>query len=115
MSFNIFRASCRSVASKSLRRGAVQGNTRTVFRSNLNRMYSTPPPSEGAKSSSSSGLYIGLGAVSVIGAAYYFYVTTSGKEARNAAKSGLQVKANFVPTKDDYIKVIEFVALVSWV
>ena len=106
MSFNVFRASCRTVASKPLRRAAVQVNTRPVFRSNFNRTYSTPP-SEGDKSSS-KGLYIGLGAVAAIGAAYYFYATTSGREAATAAKSGLQaakVKANFVPTKDDYIKV----------
>ena len=105
MSFNIFRASFRTVAPKPLRRAAV--NSRAVFRSNFNRSYSTPPPSQGAKSSS-TGLYIGFGAVAAVGAVYYFYATTSGKEAVTAAKSGIQaakVKANFVPTKDDYIKV----------
>jgi len=109
MSFNVVRASFRTVASKQLRRGAVQVNSRPVFRSNFNRTYSTPPPPQGDKSS--KGLYVGLGAVAVIGAAYYFYATTSGKEASTAVKSGLQaakVKANFVPTKNDYIKVMEF-------
>jgi cytochrome c peroxidase len=108
MSFNVFRSSFRTVASKPLRRAAVQVNNRTLLRSNFNRKYSTPPPSEGANKSSSTGLYIGFGAVISIGAAYYFYATTSGKEAATAAKSGIQaakVKANFVPTKDDYIKV----------
>jgi cytochrome c peroxidase len=110
MSFNVFRATFRTVGSKPLRRTAVQVNTRTVFRSNFNRTYSTPPPSKGDKSSS-KGIYIGLGAVAAIGAAYYFYATTSGREAATAVKSGLQaakVKANFVPTKDDYIKVTIF-------
>ena len=110
MSFNIFRASFRTVASKPLRTAAVQLNTRAAFRSNFNRTYSTPPPSDGAKSSS-TGLYLGLGAVAAAGVTYYLYATSSGKEAVTATKSGLQaakVKANFVPTKEDYIKVTEF-------
>jgi len=109
MSFNVLRVSFRTVASKPLRSAPVQVNSRAVFRSNFNRTYSTPPP-QGDKSSS-KGLYIGLGAVAVIGAAYYFYATTSGKEASTAVKSGLQaakVKANFVPTKNDYVKVTVF-------
>lgn len=112
MSLNVLRSSFRTVASKPLRRAAVQVNTRAAFRSNFNRTYSTPPPSQGAKSSS-TGIYIGLGAIASIGVAYYFYVTPGGKEAITAAKSGVQaakVKANFVPTKEDYIKVYNRVA-----
>jgi cytochrome c peroxidase len=57
-----------------------------------------------------------LGAVAVVGAAYYFYATSSGKEAATGAKSGIQaakVKVNYVPTKDDYIKVTKFLNLPS--
>lgn len=108
MSFNVFRASFRSVAANPLRR-AVHVN-RTAFRTNFNRKYSTPPPSEAPKSSS-TGLYIGLGAAASAGLAYYFYATTSGKEAATTVSSGIQVakvKAHFVPSKEDYIKVEHF-------
>jgi len=108
MSFNVFRASFRSVAATPLRR-AVHVN-RTTFRTHFNRKYSTPPPSEAPKSSS-TGLYIGLGAAASAGLAYYFYVTTSGKEAATSVSSGIQVakvKTHFVPSKEDYIKVEDY-------
>ncbi len=106
MSFNVFRASFRSVAANPLRRAV----NRTTFRANFNRKYSTPPPSEAPKSSS-TGLYIGLGAAASAGLAYYFYATISGKEAATTVSSGIQaakVKAHFVPSKEDYIKVEHF-------
>ena len=105
MSFNVFRASFRNAAASPLRR-AVNVN-RTTFRTHFNRKYSTPPPSEAPKSSS-TGLYIGLGAAASAGLAYYFYATTSGKEAATTVSSGIQVakvKTHFVPSKEDYIKV----------
>ena len=109
MSFSIFRASLRSANVAPLRRTAAQAPNcnKILFRNTFNRKYSTPPPSPKAKSS--TGLYIGIGAVVVgSGLAYYYYDTVSGKEAGTAVKSGIQaakVKVNFVPTKEDYIKV----------
>ena len=103
MAFNAFRTSFRNAAANPLRRTA-QVN-RTAFRSNFRR-YSTPPASEPAKSS--TGLYIGIGIAAAGGLAYYFYATTSGKEAATTAGSAIQaakVKVNFVPSKGDYIKV----------
>ena len=63
---------------------------------------STPPPKSG------SGLYIGLGigAVALIGGA--FYVSSTSEDAGTVAKSAIQaakVAANFTPTKEDYQKV----------
>ena len=104
MAFNAFRTSFRSAAANPLRRTA-QVN-RTVFRSNFRR-YSTPPASEPTKSSS-TGIYVGIGLAAAGGLAYYFYATTSGKEAATTAGSAIQaakVKVNFVPSKGDYIKV----------
>ncbi|KDR67543.1 hypothetical protein GALMADRAFT_1356136 [Galerina marginata CBS 339.88] len=111
MSFSVFRAPlCRAGASP-LRR--VAQLPKATFRSNFNRKFSTPPPpppASEAKSSSNTGLFVGIG-VAVAGAvAYYFYNTS---EANNSIKSGLQVakvKANFVPSKEDYIKVYNRIA-----
>ena len=55
-------------------------------------------------------LYIGIGAVVAgLGLAYYYLDTISGREVLGiAVKSGVQsakVKVNFMPLKEDYIKV----------
>ncbi|PPQ65554.1 hypothetical protein CVT24_010817 [Panaeolus cyanescens] len=86
---------------------------KSQFRTNWNRKFSTPPPAPEAKAASSTGLYLGLGAAAVGGLGYYFFNTSSGKETGSALKSELQaakVKANFVPTKEDYIKVYNRIA-----
>ena len=109
MSFSVFRASLRNASVAPLRRSAAQAPNcnKLLFRNTFSRKYSTPPPSPQPKSG--NGLYIGIGvAVAGFGLAYYYYDTVSGKEAGTAVKSGIQaakVKVNFVPTKEDYIKV----------
>ena len=83
---------------------------RTTFRTTFHRKYSeqtTPPPPAPEAKSSNTALYFSLGAAAVGAAGYYFYSTN----AENAVKSGVQaakVKANFVPTKEDYQKVTHF-------
>lgn len=107
MSFSVVRASLRNAAP--LRRTASQAPNcnKILLRNTFSRKYSTPPPSPPAKSG--SGLYIGIGAAVIgLGLGYYYFDTVSGKEAGTAVKSGIQaakVKVNFVPTKEDYIKV----------
>ena len=102
---NVFRSSLRTAAP--LRRAArvVPKTTSSPFRAsgNAGRKYSTaPPPPEGK--SSSTTLFLGVGAAVAAGAAWYFF-TDSGE---NTVKSGVQrakVATNFVPTKEDYLKV----------
>lgn len=68
------------------------------------RKYSTEAP----QSKSNTTLYASLGAAVAVGGFALYYYTDAGKEAGSAVKSGIQsvkVKANFVPTKQDYIKV----------
>ncbi|THU96780.1 heme peroxidase [Dendrothele bispora CBS 962.96] len=83
----------------------------TPFRSSILR-YSTestsgtppPPPPK-----SNTALFVGLGAVVAAGGVAYYAFSDDG----TAVKSGLQaakVKANFVPSKDDYQKVYNRVA-----
>ena len=94
--FNAFRASARRTAFSA---------PRAPFRTSF-RKFSTPPP-EAKKSNSTIWLIAGLGAVSALGGGAYLISATSG-DANTAAKSAAQlakVKANFVPTKDDYQKV----------
>lgn len=106
MSFSVFRAPLRNAAAANPMRRAAR-LPRTTFRTTFYRKYSEqttppPPPAPEAKSSNTA-LYVGIGAAAVGALAYYFYNT----EAENTLKSGLQiakVKANFVPTKDDYQK-----------
>ncbi|PPQ90636.1 hypothetical protein CVT25_006619 [Psilocybe cyanescens] len=114
MSFSVFRASLRSPAANPLRR--VSQLPKAQFRAKFARNFSSPPPPPAPEAkSSSSGLYLGLGAAAAGGLAYYFYATNSGKEAGTTVKSGVQaakVQANFVPTKEDYIKVYNKIAQV---
>ena len=111
MSFSVFRAPLRNAAVAPLRRTAIQAPNcnRILFRNTFSRKYSTPPPSPPPPKSSSSARYIGLGAAVIgVGLAFYFSEAIIGKEAGTAVKSGIQaakVKANFVPTKEDYIRV----------
>lgn len=101
MSFSAFRNPLRA----SVRRAAQP--SRLQLRSSFNRKFSTPPPPPPAAEAKSSNttLYLGLGGVVIGAVGYYIY---SSNDASNAVKSGVQsakVKVNFVPTKEDYIKV----------
>lgn len=94
-----------------LRRAASTGIApQRITRANPNfRRFSTdtPPPPK-----SNTALFAGIGAAAVGGLAIYYF-TDLGKGAATAAKSGAQiakVKANFVPTKEDYQKVYNKVA-----
>lgn len=49
---------------------------------------------------SNTGLYLGVAALAVAGGGFYYFNATN-----EAGAAGAQVKANFVPTKDDYQKV----------
>jgi len=111
MSLSALRAPLRNArVANPLRRAAPL--PKAQFRSTFARKYSTtPPPPAGEAAKSSTGLYLGLGGVAAAGIAYYFFATDSGKETGTSVKSGVQsakVAANFVPTKEDYIKVIFF-------
>lgn len=106
MSFSVFRTPLRNATAASLRRSTTaQASNKVLFRNTFSRKFSTPPP----QAKSSTGLYVSIGAVAAgLGLGYYYYYTVSGKEAGTTVKSGIQaakVKANFVPSKEDYIKV----------
>lgn len=107
MLFSVFHTTLRNATAAPLRRAATAhapNCNKVLFRSTFTRKYSTQPP---PKAKSGGGLYIGIGAAAA-GLAYYYYYTVSGQEAGTAVKSGVQaakVKANFVPSKQDYIKV----------
>lgn len=109
MSFAALRASVRKTALSAPSKAA---RTRTTFRASAFRRYSTetPPPK-----SSNTTLYAGLGAAALGGVAFWIFTSDSdsAKVAGTAVKSGVQtakVAANFVPTKEDYIKVYNRVA-----
>lgn len=102
MSFALLRAPLRRAAFS----GAIpRATVRTSY-----RKFSTPTPPPAPKAKSNNGLFIGLGAaVAVGGLAVYLY--SDSTETGTAVKSGIQaakVKANFVPTKEDYQKVRYF-------
>ena len=101
MSFAAFRAPLRrQIFSASFKRAEL--------RTSSFRKYSTNPP---PAAKSSTGLYVGLGAVAVGGGlAYYLYASSSdtAKETSTALKSAAQsakAATKFVPTKEDYQKV----------
>ncbi|CAL1706350.1 unnamed protein product [Somion occarium] len=110
MSFAVLRASFRkSAAPANFARRSV--NTR--FRVPAFRRFSTetppPPPPEPPKKSNTA-LYAGLGAAAVGGVAFWIYYSQSdaARTAGTAVKSGVQsakAATNFVPSKNDYVKV----------
>lgn len=123
MSLSVFRASLRNAAPVRRITAQAPNCNKILLRNTFSRKYSTPPPSPQPKSR--SGLFVGAGAAVIgFGLAYYYFDTVSGKEAGTAVKSGVQaakVKANFVPTKEDYIKVNQVpfflfgLSLISWI
>ncbi|KAF8828697.1 hypothetical protein HHX47_DHR3000049 [Lentinula edodes] len=105
MSFSLFRASVRKVATAgSLPRAQLRNQLRISI-----RKFSTPPPEAPAPKSNTT-LYVGIGAVVAAAGAAFYSFSDSGT---NAVKSGVQVakvKTNFVPTKEDYQKVYNKIA-----
>ncbi|KAF9264113.1 heme peroxidase [Marasmius fiardii PR-910] len=111
MSLSFLRAPIKKAAfSPSLARSSA---LRTTLRASAARRYttenagsssgSTPPPK-----SNTTVIFAGLGVVAIGAAAYYFLV-----DSGDLVKSGVQaakVKANFVPSKEDYQKVYNRVA-----
>ncbi|KAI0798538.1 cytochrome c peroxidase [Irpex lacteus] len=115
MSFAALRASTRRV----LAPAPVAARTRVAVRSNAFRRFATesaPPPPEAPKPSSNTFLYAGIGAAVVVGGvSWYIFSSDSdaAKTAGTAIKSGTQaakVAVNFVPSKEDYLKVYKRIA-----
>lgn len=109
MAFAALRASVRKAALPA----PAAARARPALRSSAFRRYSTetpgstpPPPPK----SSNTALFAGVGAAALGGVAFWVYTSQSdaAKTAGTAVKSGVQsakAAANFVPTKEDYIKV----------
>ena len=115
MSLAALRSSFRNrtpFPTAALRTQSASANGRGILRNSAQfrrRFFSTEPPVEPKKSN--TALFAGLGLAAVGGIAFYVYTSQSdtAREAGTALKSGAQaakVAANFVPTKDDYQKVI---------
>jgi cytochrome c peroxidase len=98
MSFALLRAPLRKAA---FSLPIPKAQLRTSF-----RKFSTTPPPEAPKKSS-TGLFVGIGAAVAIGG-FAFYYFGSTEEASTAVKSGVQAvkaKTHFVPSQVDYQKV----------
>jgi cytochrome c peroxidase len=110
MSFSVFRASLRNATAAPLRRTAAQAPNcnKILLRNTFSRKYSTPPPPPQPTGKWTLGLYIRVfAAVAGLGITFY-YLEIKDKEPYAFLKSGVQapkVKVNFVPSKQDYIKV----------
>lgn len=105
MSFAALRASLRKAR---VPVPTAAARTRLTFRANAFRKYSTETSPPAPKSN--TVLYAGIGAAALGGVAWYIYASDSdsARVASTAVKSGAQaakVAVNFVPTKDDYVKV----------
>lgn len=90
MSFSSLRAS--------LRRSAFRASFPRAQPKNAFRRFSTPPPVEEVAKKSSTGLFVGLGALFATGGFGYFYLNSD-------AAPSISSKAKFVPTQEDYQKV----------
>jgi len=84
-----------------------------LLRNTFSRKYSTPPPPPQPTGKWTLGLYIRVfAAVAGLGITFY-YLEIKDKEPYAFLKSGVQapkVKVNFVPSKQDYIKVYNKIA-----
>ena len=111
MSFAAVRLALRRPAAPRLAYAAPRA--RAVPRNPAFRRYNSsqstpPPPASEPKTSSNLPIFAAIAIAVGAGGFYYYSTTDSGKEAGTAIKSGVQagkVAANFVPTKEDYIKV----------
>ncbi|KAF9073649.1 heme peroxidase [Rhodocollybia butyracea] len=104
MSFSLLRGTIRrNVATGSLPRAQLRNQLRISA-----RRFSTPPP-EAPAPKSNTPLYVGIGAVVAAGVAFYAF-SDSGNTAIKSGVQAAKVKANFVPTKDDYQKVYNRIA-----
>ncbi|KAG6820276.1 hypothetical protein H0H93_002888 [Arthromyces matolae] len=106
MSFSLLRNPIRRATIAGIRAtprvNALNSGFRASFRHNSTQ--ANPAPK------SNSNVFLIVGALAVAGAGGYFYLN---QDAATAAKSGVQaakVKANFVPTQDDYQKVYNKIA-----
>jgi cytochrome c peroxidase len=103
---NFARAAFRSTPSTSAfkisTRNTVFNVSRHAFRQQSRRGYS----SETTKSSS-SGLYIGVGALALVGGGYYFYSQGNGSLLSGSAGETTGI---FVPKQEDYQKVYNEIA-----
>jgi cytochrome c peroxidase len=73
-----------------------------TFRQQSRRGYASEPTK-----SSSSGLYLGIGALALGGAGYYFYTQGNGSLLSGSAS---EIKGLFVPKQEDYQKVYNEIA-----
>ncbi|KAF5383440.1 hypothetical protein D9757_006083 [Collybiopsis confluens] len=106
MSFSLLRAPIRRAAlPKSFPRTQLANQIRIS-----SRRFSTPPPEAGPAPKSNTILYVGIGAVFVAAGVAYFTLSDSGSTAVKSGVQAAKVKANFVPTKEDYQKVYNRIA-----
>lgn len=101
------RVAIRSTPSTSALKTSTRSSTfnlsRQSFRQQSRRTYSSQPTK-----SSSSGLYIGVGAVALLGGAgYYFYSAGNGSLLSGSAS---ETKGIFTPKQEDYQKVYNEIA-----
>lgn len=92
-----------SAALRTASRTTLAASTRTAFRQQGRRAYSSEAP---AAKKSSTGLYAGL-ALAAAGAGAYVYYQSNGSLL--AGSSG-ETKGVFTPTKEDYQKVYDVIA-----
>ena len=100
------RAACKSTSSTSAFRVSARNGTfappRQTFQQQSRRAYASAP-----SKSSSSGLFIGIGALALGGAGYYFY--TQGNGSLLSGSAG-ETKGVFTPKAEDYQKVYDAIA-----
>jgi cytochrome c peroxidase len=96
------RSTPATSAFKTSVRNAAFALPRQTFRQQSRRGYTSEPTK-----SSSSGLYIGIGALALGGAGYYFYTQGNGSLLSGSAS---ETKGLFVPKQEDYQKVYNEIA-----
>lgn len=97
-----FRSTASTSAFKTSARNTAFTLPRQTFRHQSRRGYASEPTK-----SSSSGLYIGIGALALGGAGYYFYSQSNGSLFSGSAG---ETKGVFTPKFEDYQKVYNEVA-----
>ncbi|KAG6865480.1 hypothetical protein C0991_002192 [Blastosporella zonata] len=102
MSFALLRNPVRRAAVAGIR-ATPRANFRASFRHN-----STAAPKPAPKSN--IGLFLGLGAAVAAAGGYFIYTNQDVATAVKSEAQAAKVKANFVPTKEDYQKVYNRIA-----